>query len=219
MAALLSLLEVHAFVNTRGWKEDWAAGDNAVKQTHTCLSLRMQEVELGHSSRLLLSKWVCAPYLSVVWFPSSCHVTQDGFVVHTDTLLTPTSPNQQLKSRDFFVFVSLELFFDIVQILAGDLSGYASSSLFIHVRTDGSDDWGHFDMAVCDRCLLYVELPSPDFGWFWSRFRQSAITMACGSEVLEKLEAWKNAVRRPSTSLNSAKSGMAAGFLVSATLP
>lgn len=56
MAALLTLLEVRAFVNTGGWKEDRAAGDNGIKQTHTCLSLRIQEVELGHSSRLLLSK-------------------------------------------------------------------------------------------------------------------------------------------------------------------
>lgn len=90
-----------------GWKECRAAGDKVVKQTHACLSLRIQEVELAHSSRLLLSEWVCAIYLSVAWFPLSCRLTQDWFVVRMDTSLTPTSPNQPLESRDFFKTSSL----------------------------------------------------------------------------------------------------------------
>lgn len=55
MAGLLSLLEVLSFVNTGDGKK---AGLLVTKSSnkHACLSLRIQEVELAHSSRLLLSE-------------------------------------------------------------------------------------------------------------------------------------------------------------------
>lgn len=69
---------------------------------HSLCSVCIQEVELAHSSSHLLSEWVCAAhYLSVVWFPLGCRLTQDWFVVRMATSLASVSPNQPLKPRDF----------------------------------------------------------------------------------------------------------------------
>lgn len=81
--------------------KQWGWKVIVVRQTHACLPLCFQEVELAHSSPLLLSQWVCACYLTVVWFPLCCCLAQAWFVVFTDASLTAAFPSRPLWCRDF----------------------------------------------------------------------------------------------------------------------
>lgn len=148
MAPFLSLLEVHSFVNTGDGKKVGLVVTQSSNK-HACLSLYIQEVEFAHSSCLLLSEWVCAHNLSVVWFPSSCRQTQDWFVVRMDTSLTPTSQNQPRKSRYFLRPVPWH---------NADSSQWPQWLRYIlpfhscSIKTDGCADW----LWLCDAHLIGV---------------------------------------------------------------
>lgn len=159
----------------------WGWKDKVVKQTHACLSLCIQEVELACCSRLLLSQWVCAHYLSVVWFPSCCVWPKTCVWFGQTPHLPQHFQVNHWNLRDF------------LRTLPCHIIGSTHWPQWLRsVRPFHSYDTGAEVILTEGTWLGHVVVT---FTWLWhtlSRFSQCRI--ACHAVLLEVI-AWKNAAK------------------------
>lgn len=169
MAPLLGLLEVLSFVNTGDGKVI------VVKQTHACLPLCFQEVELAHSSPLLLSQSVCV-LMILVLCDSPCVAVWPKLGLWF-TQMPPKLLHFQLDQYNVGTF--LGHFFVTL--------GLPSMSEGADVLTEGAWLWWR-----CVGLVFLLTLPWHDFDSFGLR----TITMACGCKVVKDAAAGFHAASR-----------------------